>query len=93
MNLADVKLRIRQLTDIYKGKHAPFDSFIETAIRALNKAIVESTEVVSHPDGSTALRSPRVSGSWLDRQEQKRIRSRAAYQAKKSHLLERAEHE
>lgn len=57
MNLADVKLRLRQLAAPHKSKHISFDTAVEAAIRNLNRAIVESVEAVRKSEG---LLTPRM---------------------------------
>ena len=47
MNLADVRLRIRQLTDSYKGNDFHFDLGIDNALKNLTLAIAQSTEAAT----------------------------------------------
>ena len=49
MNLAQIKLDLRQLAAPHRHRHHPFDAAIEAAIRNLNRAIVESIDAVGTP--------------------------------------------
>lgn len=68
MNLADLKLRLRQVSGPHTGKHSPFDDGIKRAIHWINKAIVESVDAVHNPNvppGSRRRRSETVAMAAL----------------------------
>ena len=97
MNLADVRLRIRQLTDGFIGNDWHFDQGVKEALTGLTQAIAQSAEAV-HFDSSKNRRQSKVSDEyrhekWQQRQEINRVRSRLNQRAKSGNLLERSDHQ
>lgn len=80
MNLADIRLRLRQVTDPFKGNDAAFDSGVEHALTELTLTIAQSAEA-TYFDAARKTRpaeeypEKRHQG-WLKKQAENDVRNR-----------------
>lgn len=65
MNIADLRLKLRQLAGPFAGNHQRFDSAIRRAADAMSHAIIESIEAVGTPGIKPIHRRQNHSAQWL----------------------------
>jgi hypothetical protein len=76
MELAQIKLLVRRLTDKHRGVSRAFDASVGRAISGIDAAIVNSLEAVPNPNGTFRRRpeSPQKAAirhsAWLLKQTQ-----------------------